>query len=157
MPSIPHLTLAQMEHFWNTIDASDRDGCWPWMGKRDRRSYGRVTINQVGLLAHRVAYVLETGEDRPELVLHSCHNPPCCNPAHLRYGTDADNMADKVAASRQQRGETVPNAKLTAAGVRELRTLHAAGWSYADLGTRYGISPRTALDVVHGATWKHIK
>lgn len=55
----------------------------------------------VRALAHRFSYELATGEDITGLfVLHSCDNPPCCNPAHLRVGTQKDNMADARAKGR---------------------------------------------------------
>jgi hypothetical protein len=33
-------------------------------------------------------------------VLHSCDNPSCVNIDHLRYGNQADNMADAIARGR---------------------------------------------------------
>lgn len=33
-------------------------------------------------------------------VMHLCDNPPCCNPAHLRLATQAENNADMMAKGR---------------------------------------------------------
>lgn len=50
--------------------------------------------------AHQVAYYMATGrwERKAEgrLVRHMCHNRLCCNPAHLRGGTHADNSDDRA-------------------------------------------------------------
>lgn len=52
--------------------------------------------------SHRMAYALTNGPPEND-VLHRCDNRPCCNPAHLWDGTQADNMADMVAKGRQSR------------------------------------------------------
>lgn len=58
--------------------------------------------------AHKLAYQLHNGiilpRERPHksaiLVMHSCDNRPCCNPAHLSLGTHLDNRLDCVAKGR---------------------------------------------------------
>lgn len=34
------------------------------------------------------------------IVMHTCDNPPCCNPSHLVLGTQAENLADMRAKGR---------------------------------------------------------
>ncbi len=91
--------------FWEKVDRSGGpDACWPRTGWHDRIGYGRFRIGDQQLLAHRVAWMLDTGELIPEgmCVLHHCDNPPCCNRRHLFLGTQADNMADCVKKGRMQ-------------------------------------------------------
>lgn len=55
--------------------------------------------------AHRVAYEIANGPIPDDLwVLHSCDNPPCCNPSHLRVGTYKDNVRDRVERDRSKGG-----------------------------------------------------
>ena len=77
------------------------DGCWLWQAGKYPRGYGMVNVGRDRLgfqftsYAHRVAYVLAHG-DIPEggVVMHSCDVPACVNPAHLKLGTQADNLRD---------------------------------------------------------------
>ncbi|WP_428985700.1 HNH endonuclease [Sinomonas terricola] len=41
-------------------------------------------------------------------ILHSCDNPPCVNPGHLRPGTRFDNMQDKVLRGRHFQSNQTP-------------------------------------------------
>lgn len=88
--------------FWSKVARGSADACWPFHGVRDRKGYGRFHMKSQGAcLAHRVAWELVNGPaPKDRCVMHECDNPPCCNPAHLRLGTDADNKADMLAKGR---------------------------------------------------------
>ena len=71
------------------------DGCWNWTGKRNQNGYGCLRVDGVYSRAHRVMYfMLNPDADRNLVVMHTCDNPRCVNPAHLRLGTQKDNIMD---------------------------------------------------------------
>lgn len=71
-------------------------GCWNWTRATDNNGYGVLTYHRQTQRAHRLAASIWLGIplDDPHFVLHECDNPPCFNPAHLRAGTQTDNMSD---------------------------------------------------------------
>jgi hypothetical protein len=104
----PH-GLSIAERFWAKVDRSGGpDACWPWLASIGTSGYGQFAIGRRDAHtmrgAHTVAYELDRGHppppDRP-YVLHSCDNPPCCNPGHLSEGTQAENLADMRAKGRR--------------------------------------------------------
>lgn len=120
--------------FWLRVDRTDPDGCWPWLGTRTDKGYGRLRNGDSQLRAHRIAFELAKGKI-PDglLVCHSCDNRLCCNPAHLFAGTHADNHADR---DRKGRHASV----LTHDDVRLIRSLLHQGARPNDLSARFGIS-----------------
>ena len=67
--------------------------CMEWTGTRNEHGYGGLRVDGRLVKAHRFAYELACGPIPDGLdVLHSCDNPPCCNPAHLELTTHLTNQ-----------------------------------------------------------------
>lgn len=106
--------------------------------------------------AHRIAYELAYGVSPGKLqVIHSCDNPPCCNPNHLSLGTSQDNHDDMVAKGRQTSGEKDAMHKLTEELVNHIRERYAhGGISQAQLARETNMSVTQIWRVVHYYNWK---
>ena len=165
------ITLADL------LERLDRSGgpeaCWPWTMARDRRGYGRGGTHRGTFLAHRKVYLLSGGSPAP-VVMHLCNNPPCCNPAHLRGGTQAENVAYTAKSGRHAfhvnpdapargarhgrhthpeataRGEGSGTHKLTEA---QALAIMARPESAAALAREFGVTDTTVLAVRNGRTW----
>jgi len=100
------------EGFWARMTTREPGQYWEWTGARrgrdveKGRQYGHLKLpTGVYIGAHRYAWVLTNGPIPDGLLLmHTCDNTLCCNPAHLRPGTQKDNMADMRAKGRSATG-----------------------------------------------------
>jgi HNH endonuclease len=152
-----------------SVKVDEATGCWVWQ-KRAKHSFGygyiKLSNPRRQEHVHRVSYRLWKGPIPDGLyVLHSCDNPPCINPAHLKLGTHQDNMDDMVARARTRRGSDNPNvanpvrgekigqSKLTDDAVRLIR----AGMPTKEAMARFGISKATVSKARTGFGWKHIE
>lgn len=181
------VTSKTISNFHCKVAAGKADECWLWTAARSDRGYGKFRIRALKMRAHRVAYMLHHGEVPDDLcVLHSCDNPPCCNPAHLFLGTHKTNAEDRDAKGRgakgdrngsrlhperlvrglkspwhtcpekMARGERVNTAILTADQVIEIRRLKTQGNSGPALARRFGCSISNIFAIVWRKNWKHI-
>lgn len=123
------------ERFWQKVSKGDADSCWVWNAAL-MNGYGWFLLNkeQGPKFAHRVSAFLSgliTDINSELHVLHKCDNPKCCNPSHLFTGTNADNVADKVAKGRTkwkaQHGESNGMSKLTSKDVEFVKNLYKNG------------------------------
>lgn len=93
------------DRFWSKVDRSVGPiSCWIWKACITPNGYGKVWDGDQYSPAHRVAYLLDGGivtKEKPD-VLHKCHefgfvdNRLCCNPLHLKAGSQSENMRDCV-------------------------------------------------------------
>lgn len=146
------------------VDTSDPDTCHVWPGGltgpgyRTGNGYGCVTVgsgpDRKSFRVHRV--VLEAKLGRPILdglnSLHTCDNPPCCNPRHLYEGTQKQNMQDSVRRGRHGalRGEANPGCKLTA---QQAQAIIDDPRSARVVAREFGISGSRVSDIRGGGSW----
>lgn len=133
-------------------------GCWEWQGSRDSNGYGRLNVDGVPMLAHRVAWVLFRGAiTSGEHVCHRCDNPPCVRPEHLFLGDYQANTDDKMAKKRHRfgtsRGSDHGCSKLVESDVREIRSSEEP---LRHLAARYGVSMATISDIRNWKSWRHL-
>jgi hypothetical protein len=159
--TVPPPTVEQItKYFWSLTEIKDKSECWIWKGNRSIRKggdYGRFALNYRVFQAHRVSFFIHNGKWAENQVLHSCDNPPCVNPHHLREGTNDDNIADKVARNRQRKGSKHPNAKLTEEIVKTMKIRLRLGETRVALASEYGVHYVTVLQIDRGLVWKHVE
>lgn len=143
------------QRFWSKVQKTD--GCWLWIGARDRKGYGVIGIGASKMFkAHRMSLEL-SGIPVPatDLVLHRCDVPGCVNPAHLFLGTTQDNVRDRHAKGRSRAayGVTHAKAKLSDAGIKVIRR---SPLSNAELAAIFQITASSISRIRSNKTWKHI-
>lgn len=153
------------DRFWEKVaKTDDPSGCWVWTATKNNKGYGLLSISAaVGKrLAHRISYEIHFGRIPKGLfVLHSCDNPLCVNPTHLRIGDQTANMADAISRGRKaspptHRGERHPKAKLTAKDVRRIRKQIANGKSPIQIASELGMNKTTIYDIRNRKLWPHV-
>jgi hypothetical protein len=94
------------ERFWPKVDRRGPDECWPWKRSLNQAGYGRFSLNNKHVQAHRIAYTLTIGPIPDGLTIdHLCHGADetcpggrtclhrrCVNPAHLEPVTMGVNL-----------------------------------------------------------------
>ena len=94
-----------LRRFWSKVDKGNgtAEECWNWTASTTF-GYGHFGDGEWFCRekqAHRISYTLMNGRIGPDMcVLHTCDNPRCVNPYHLRLGTAAENVRDMVRKGR---------------------------------------------------------
>ena len=171
--------------FWARVSVGPADRCWVHRGKAGIKGYRSVTIGGRRQQAHRWAWELTHGPISPGLIIrHRCpggDNPGCCNVAHLRLGTHADNAADRESDGRNgmhlhperarrgprpdlvlppekmaRWGKTNGSTRLSESAVSEIRAWFDEGWLQRELADAFGVSQTNISRIVRRATWRQI-
>jgi hypothetical protein len=142
---------AKVTEFWSNVTVGKSDECWPWTGYLEKDGYGQFYFEGRMRPAHELAVTFTTGERRaPGLdTCHSCNNPPCCNPADLRFDTRKGNVADMLAAGTHY----AHVGKLDRDAVQLIRERYSAGAKQATLAADYGVTNGLISQIVRGLRW----
>ncbi len=146
------------DRLYNRLATQPEGKCWIASGHRGGIGYVNIRCADGETRgAHRLSYIVHKGEIPVGMVvMHTCDQPACVNPAHLEAGSYADNMHDMDAKGRRKigfkSGEAHSAAKLTIEAVRFIKA-HPE-MPLTELGTRFGVGPNTVRAVRIGKTWK---
>lgn len=138
------------------VEASEQ-GCLEWLGAIRPDGYGKFGYKKFQTLAHIYAYKRAFGEQSEDAVIrHTCDNRKCVNPDHLRTGTHADNVEDKVSKNRHCFGEGHSNSKLTEQEVTEICDLMKnKTFMQKDIAKLYGVCKHTVYLIKKGKMWRY--
>jgi hypothetical protein len=157
-------------------------GCHFFRGATYPSGYGAFNSDEFTGHAHRYAYILAYGPIPEDLyVLHGCsgfYEPGdisyrrCCEPSHLRTGTQKENVQQSLQEGRAAagersfsrlhperllRGEDHQNSILTNQIVLALRSRFTGKrGEIAALAREFGLNDGTVSGVVNDKSWKHL-
>lgn len=155
--SISEINPTVEVRLWSKVHKTD--SCWVWIAKHNVQGYGRIKVGGRPLLAHRLSFAIAHGRMPSGHVLHSCDNPPCVNPAHLREGTDQDNRNDRAergSLENQIRGSAVKVSKLKESDIPNIRKMLSQGISQATIAEIYSVSQVAISCIALRRTWRHV-
>lgn len=108
-----------------------------------------------GIFIHRLVCERRHGPMGEFDALHSCDNPPCINPNHIRPGTHSDNMRDMIARNRRNlKGERHYGATITEATARLI--LNEQGLSQRQIALKFGVPITIVKSIRRRKSWRHL-
>lgn len=139
---LPELSRTDWNRFWLKVDRSaGLFGCWPWKAAKSGFGYGRFKIDGKLWSPHRIAAssreggIPESYQYHGMVVMHSCDNPSCCNPAHLMIATQRDNVVDM---DRKGRGRRRPGPRTVSD--QTVEAIRAAAGTSRQIASEFGVS-----------------
>jgi len=144
----------------------DPSGCWEWTGTYYVKKGVKVAVFKLPRAAKgqksksvspaRLSFELHKGPiPTGAMILHSCDNRMCVNPAHLSVGNHKQNMREMKERLRGALGSRNHNSKLTDQKVIELRRLYGT-MPIEELASKFGITPACACMAICRYTWRHV-
>ncbi len=147
------LNAKTLKRFWAKVNKTGE--CWEWAASKNSGGYGQFGLNSKMQGAHRISFFLANGHWPAPCCCHSCDNPGCVNPAHLREGTQADNIRDRENKGRgvRLRGTEHWRSKLNEEQVRNIRADPRVQRRIAE---EYGVGQDVVSRIKLRKSWKHI-
>jgi hypothetical protein len=127
-------------------------GCWRWCGPPVRYRRKR-TKDGVRRAIYQIAFeVFQAPIPDRHVVHHTCENPHCVNPDHLKALTRSEHMK----AHKMWNGETNSNAVLTDEAIREIFNLVKEDVLQREIAEIYGVTQSCISNLLHNRAWPHI-
>jgi len=147
------------KRFWRKVNVGTGNKCWEWDAGKTGWGYGSFRYRGKIFPSHRISWSLYFEEDIPceKIILHTCDNPGCVNPNHLRVGTHKDNVKDRVAKGRSAVGERNGRSKCTESDIVLIREMYESGeYNKSQISRLFSIDDRTTRKILNREIWTHI-
>ena len=132
------------------------DDCLVWPLYRDPSGRGQIHYNGRNAFVARVICEEAYGPPPTQqyVAAHSCGNGHlgCCNPHHLRWATQSENLLDTHQHGTVLTGARNPQAKLDQASVDAIRELSGT-LSQRNIARQFGVSQALISHIVRRKVW----
>lgn len=129
------------------------DDCLKWPFPLSRSGYGKCSIGQKTLLAHR--FMCELAHGAPPFpkaqAAHSCGNAWCVNPKHIRWATAGENNRERDTHGTLPKGSRVKTAVLSE---DQVKLIASDERDESLIAKEHGVSPHTIRAIKDGRNWK---
>ena len=139
-------------------------GCIIWVGKLNhlgRAVFPESIREREGISVMVARYILGCRSSKEKVgmvAMHTCDNPSCINPDHLKWGTQKDNLEDMTKKGRRGRGskmgspgESNPRSKISLETVKYIRESKKRG---RELAKELGLSDTMISRIKNYHSWK---
>ena len=82
------------------------------------------------------------------LLRHICNVKCCCNPLHLKEGTNKENSLDMLCYSKR--------CKLNVDDVKKIKILIEKKMNLKDIAKMFSVSPASISGIKNGKRWSHV-
>ena len=137
-------------YFWRRVAVTaDDTKCWIWQASKRGLGYGTIEFQGKQYTATHLAWLVTYGKLPTRILLHSCDNPPCVNPNHLKEGTHRDNTEDMCRKGRSFH-------KLTVENVLEIRERVANGEGIRAVARLFSVTHDSVRKIILRKSWKFV-
>ena len=160
-----NMTLKDTINYFLSDVEVDENGCWKnrFYKSYDKDGYLKIGFNNNTKLLPRLILIDRHGEEfmKNYVTRHLCHNRRCINPWHIIYGTNQDNVDDKIRVGNgvvpNNTGSKNGRAKLIEEEVKEIKALlKEKNLTHREIAKRFGVSNGTISKINIGILWSHI-
>lgn len=137
------------QRFLKFVDVKSDDECWHWIGVKDTCGYGKFSLKGKRVGSHRFSFELFNKQSIPpkQVVMHTCDNPSCVNPKHLKLGSYSENAIDMVKKNRS---------RICFLNDSQAKEIRYSDLPIKDLAKKFEVSASCIRDIKKNRTWKHI-
>ena len=132
----------------------DPNDCWEWLGKKNEQGVGYKTYQGRTFVARRWLWELIEGPiPKGKVLIASCANPGCVNPAHMSVKFHSDACRNSL----HSKLTLADHAQILAEKDVYAYRSKARGDQVKELCALYDITPSTVYDIWDGTIGKRVK